>query len=185
MLELAPSVHGTEETLIGERYRVEQELARGGMGVVYRVRDESTGRSLALKRMLRDKLERPSHLALFQRECRTLASLRHPRIIAVYDYGCNFAGPHYTMELLSGADLKSHAPLHYREACRHLRDIACSLALLHAHKLVHRDVAPRNVRITEEGRAKLIDFGALTDFGKAEDAIGTPSCTAPEVLDHG
>src|SRR5262249_27143781 len=70
----------------------------------------------------------------------------------------------------------------YREACRHLRDVASSLALIHAHRLVHRDVSPRNVRLTLDGRAKLIDFGALTSFGVPDDIVGTPHCMAPEVL---
>jgi hypothetical protein len=91
-------------------------------------------------------------------------------------------GPYYTMELLDGADLNLLAPLPFREACRHLRDVASSLALLHAHRLVHRDVSPRNVRLTADGRAKLIDFGALSTFGTASEIVGTPTCMAPEAL---
>ena len=120
--------------------------------------------------------------ALFEREYHTLVRLKHPRIIEVYDYGLTDQGPYYTMELLDGQDLQQLAPLPYREACRHLRDVASSLALLHAHRLVHRDVSPRNVRLTADGRAKLIDFGALATFGIAEDVVGTPPSMAPEVL---
>ncbi|RPI64825.1 MAG: hypothetical protein EHM50_00170, partial [Lysobacterales bacterium] len=78
--------------------------------------------------------------------------------------------------------LQQTAPLPYREACRHLRDIASSLALIHAHRMVHRDISPRNVRLTSAGRAKLIDFGALATFGIADEVVGTPACMAPEAL---
>jgi Protein kinase domain/AAA ATPase domain len=119
---------------------------------------------------------------LFEREYRTLVRLKHPRIIEVYDFGVTPVGPYYTMELLDGQDLQQLAPLPWRVACQHLRDIASSLALLHAQQLVHRDVSPRNVRLTADGRAKLIDFGALSAFGMASQVVGTPPCMAPELL---
>ena len=68
------------------------------------------------------------------------------------------------------------------DACRYLRDVASSLALLHARRLLHRDVTPRNVRITADGRAKLIDFGALSSFGTSTTVVGTPPCVPPEAL---
>jgi len=169
-------------SLIAGRYRIEEELARGGMGVVYRASDRSGGPDVAIKRLLPERAAKASVLELFQREYRTLSGLKHPRIIAVHDYGIDDTGPYYTMELLSGRDLRSIAPLPYREAARHLRDVASSLALLHAHRLVHRDVSATNVRLTQEGRAKLLDFGALVPFGNAEVVVGTPSSTSPEAL---
>ncbi|HMJ15351.1 MAG TPA: AAA family ATPase, partial [Polyangiaceae bacterium] len=120
--------------------------------------------------------------ALFQREFHTLSGLKHPRIIEVYDYGLDERGPYYTMELLGGKGLRELAPLPYREACSHARDIASSLALLHARRLIHCDVSPNNVRLSSEGRAKLIDFGALATFGTREHVIGTPPGIAPEVV---
>jgi hypothetical protein len=89
-------------------------------------------------------------------------------------------GCYYTMELLDGQDLRELAPLGLREACSHLRDVASSLGLLHVRRLIHRDVSPRNVRLTSEGRAKLIDFGALTTFGTPMEVVGTPACAAPK-----
>jgi hypothetical protein len=166
------------------RYVLLDQLGAGGMGAVYRARDEASGRIVAYKQLLSSKTgtKRRTIEVLFEREYHALVRLRHPRIIEVYDYGFGEAGPYYTMELLDGQDLQQLAPLPYREACRHLRDVASSLALIHAHRLVHRDVSPRNVRLGGDGRAKLIDFGALAAFGPAEHVIGTPLCMAPEIM---
>jgi hypothetical protein len=165
---------------IAGRYTVEAELAVGGMGAVYRVRDESTGRVLALKRLLPDASN--ASAILFRKEYHTLVLLRHPRIIEVYDYGVADGRPYYTMELLDGEDLRALAPLSYRQACKYLRDVASSLALLHAHRLLHCDLTPRNVRATSDGRCKLIDFGALAPFGTPQVLVGTPPFVPPESL---
>jgi tRNA A-37 threonylcarbamoyl transferase component Bud32 len=162
------------------RYRLEEELGRGGVGSVYRAVDESTGRVVALKTQ-----EREDELVttLFEREYHTLASLRHPCVIEVFDFAVSEDGRrYYTMELLEGQDLNTLSPLPWKTACEHLRDVATSLALLHARRFLHRDVSPGNVRIDSKGRAKLIDFGALTPFGVSNEIVGTPPCMAPEVL---
>jgi tRNA A-37 threonylcarbamoyl transferase component Bud32/tetratricopeptide (TPR) repeat protein len=166
------------------RYLIEAEIARGGMGIVFRARDRVSGRVLALKRPLGDgAASLPRHAELLEREFRTLVALKHPRVIEVYDYGFDGAGPFYTMELLDGDDLKAQSPLPWQKVCTILRDIASCLALLHARGLVHRDVSPSNIRLTSDGRAKLIDFGALVPFGKHDVVAGTPACVAPEALD--
>ncbi|HEY6562469.1 MAG TPA: protein kinase [Polyangiaceae bacterium] len=176
-------VAALESSLIAERYRVATELGRGGMGAVYRVRDEVTGDVLAFKKL---EATAPEALERFEREYRILASLDHPRVIEVFDFGhLEDGGRYYTMECLEGRDLYALSPVPWRKLCEYLRDIATSLLLLHARKLVHRDVSPRNVRFDSNGRAKLIDFGALASFGIATEIIGTPVCTAPEVLRQG
>jgi tetratricopeptide (TPR) repeat protein len=119
------------------------------------------------------------------REYHALSELRHPRIIDVYDYGVERDVPYYTMELLDGADLHELAPLPYREACMLLRDVASSLALLHARRLLHRDVSPRNVRRTSDNHCKLLDFGAMIAFGVPPNVTGTAPCIAPEALQGG
>ncbi|HEY6881729.1 MAG TPA: AAA family ATPase, partial [Polyangiales bacterium] len=103
-------------------------------------------------------------------------------IIQVYDFGVDGDGPYYTMELLEGADLRSQAPLPWREVCAYLRDIASSLALLHSRRLLHCDVSVSNIWLTSEKRAKLLDFGALADFGRNSFLAGSPPTTAPEVV---
>jgi eukaryotic-like serine/threonine-protein kinase len=87
---------------IGGRYRVQHELGRGGMGVVYRVREVGSERELALKQLLVDQHSSQAQrlIALFEREFHVLAQLAHPHVIAVYDYGLDASGPYYTMELL-------------------------------------------------------------------------------------
>jgi tRNA A-37 threonylcarbamoyl transferase component Bud32/tetratricopeptide (TPR) repeat protein len=168
---------------VASRYVVEEELASGGMGVVYRVRDRSTGQARALKRMKPEAVADKVQAEAFEREYQVLAGLNHPRIIQVFDYGIDAVGPYYTMELLDGQDMRKAAPLPYRQACHCLRDVATSLALLHARRLLHRDLSPRNVRMTIDGRCKLIDFGALASFGSTSVIMGTAPSIAPESLD--
>jgi tetratricopeptide (TPR) repeat protein len=165
---------------VAGRYRIEAELGRGGVGAVYRALDEGNGQVVALKLLTRTDARLA---ALFEREYETLAKLDHPRVISVYDYGIADSGQrYYTMELLGGQDLSELSPLPWLKVCSYLRDVCTTLSLLHAQGLVHRDVNPRNVRLDEAGRAKLLDFGALSPFGVASELVGTPSCLAPEAL---
>lgn len=169
-----------------DRYEIVNEIARGGMGVVYRARDRASGEMVALK-YLEVGERRNANLLLecFEREYQVLAGLEHPRIIRVFDYARTQGGAYYTMELLEGSDLGRATPIPWREACQYLRDVATSLSLLHARRLVHRDLSPGNVKLTEDGHCKLIDFGALTDFGPTETLIGTPPFIAPDAVTEG
>jgi Protein kinase domain/AAA ATPase domain len=169
--------------MVGKRYQLLEELARGGMGVVYRALDTYAERELALKRLaVANEARRARLTQLFQNEYDTLATLAHPRIVEVHEYGVDQQGAYYTMELLSGGDLSRSLPLSVAETCRLLRDVASALALVHARGLVYRDLSPSNVRLTNEGNAKLIDFGALTPFGVAREIVGTAALMAPECL---
>jgi tetratricopeptide (TPR) repeat protein len=167
--------------IIADRYEVVEEIASGGSGIVYRVRDMRASVVLALKCLRADKTE-PRDVKLFRDEYRTLCQLTHPRIVSVYDYGVCASGAYYTMELLDGLDVREAAPLPVLDVCRLLRDAASALAMLHARRLLHRDVSFRNVRCTAGGCAKLIDFGAMTPIGTAADVIGTPPFIPPEAL---
>src|SRR5262245_57822677 len=120
-----PRSLGTAEAVAG-RYVLQEKLGEGGMGVVYRAVDQSTQRTVALKQLQSDPLgsQRRMLEAMFEREYHTLARLKHPSIIEVYDYGIEDTGPYYTMEMLSGKDLRDLAPIPYTEVCRHLRDVA-------------------------------------------------------------
>jgi len=169
---------------VADRYWLDELLGRGGMASVYRVFDDATNRHVALKLLKKEASESPHLSALFEREFYTLVHLAHPRIIEVYDFGVDSRGAYYTMELLDGQDLRSLAPLDWKSACKLLRDVASSLALIHSRRLVHRDISSRNVRCTREGRAKLIDFGAMVPFGNPAKVIGTPAFIAPEALNH-
>jgi len=167
------------------RYVVKEQLASGGMGVVYRVLDRVAGEERALKRVHPEAMREPHYVQAIEREYRVLATLDHPRIIRVFDYGVDELGPYYTMELLTGTDMRKASPLPYREACMHLRDVATSLVLLHARRLIHRDLSPSNVRLTHDGRCKLLDFGALAAFGSSDVVVGTPPVVPPEALGRG
>jgi tetratricopeptide (TPR) repeat protein len=166
------------------RYEIKAEIARGGMGAVYRAYDRLAERDVAYKRLIVPEARvRARFAALFQREYNTLAQLAHPAIVEVYEYGYDEHGPFYTMELLDGHGLTDLAPLPVREVCRVLRDTASALALLHARRMIHRDLSPANVRIRADRRTKLIDFGALMPFGTPPDLVGTPAFMAPECFE--
>jgi tetratricopeptide (TPR) repeat protein len=165
---------------VAGRYRVLSALGQGAAGAVLRVLDESSGRQLALKQLSPAANSRIG--ALFEQEYYTLASLRHPHIVEVYEYGTDDGVPYYTMELLDGSDLSQLSPLPWTTACAYVRDAAAGLSVLHARKLLHRDISPRNLWLTPSGLIKLIDFGALTAFGGARDVVGTPPLVAPEAL---
>jgi hypothetical protein len=171
------------EARAASRYELRSELARGGMGVIYRAYDRLAQREIAYKRLsVAHKAGAAKLAALFEREYNALAQLAHPNIVQVYEYGIDAEAPYYTMELLPGSDLFERAPLSVRDACSVIRDVASALALVHTRRLVHRDVSPLNVRLTDGGHAKLIDFGALASFGPSADVVGTPAFIAPECL---
>jgi hypothetical protein len=164
------------------RYTIVRLLGRGGGGEVYEARSAVAPERVALKILRHEAAKHPEHAIAFQREFCRLEQLKHPRIIDVYERGGDPSGLYYTMELLTGSDLRAMAPLPFRRACELLRDVAMSLAIIHSRRLVHRDVSAGNVRCTEDGRAKLLDFGATVTAGVATNAVGTPQCMPPEAL---
>jgi hypothetical protein len=168
---------------IGQRYRVVRELGRGGMASVYEVLEEATGKRLAVKQLHAHRTAEDEHLVrLFELEFHTLTQLAHPRVVAVYDYQKHNDGASYSMELLDGGDLREHQPLAWKLVCALLCDVCSALSLLHSRRLLHRDVTPRNIRLTRDGKAKLIDFGAMVPFGTHKHPVGTPAFTAPEAV---
>jgi hypothetical protein len=175
-----PAPDADTPAVIGERYRVEASLGRGGAAELYRVVDQASGRTLALK-LLNKKLHGQMR-ELFELEYQTLASLEHPRTPRVFEFGSDPRGVFYTMELLEGGDLSRVAPLAWSDVCAYIRDASQALGVLHARSLIHRDVSPRNLWRTPDGRVKLIDFGALAPFGPNAQLIGTPPLVPPEAL---
>jgi serine/threonine-protein kinase len=171
--------------LIADRYRVDRLLGRGGMAEVYQVDDIVSGRVVALKRLLLSDAANTHVVRLFELEYYTLAQLAHPHIVEVHDYHTDDQGPFYTMELLTGGDLRQRAPLAWPELCLRLCNISSALALLHSRRLVHRDLTPMNVRCTLDDRTKLFDFGSMTQFGRPKHIVGTPPFIAPEALNGG
>ncbi|MFT3926655.1 MAG: protein kinase [Myxococcales bacterium] len=166
--------------LIDGRYRVEGRLGAGGMGVVYAVGDEGTGQRVALKQLSSGAGREAQEL--FEQEYRVLAGLRHARIVRAYDFGVDRGAPYYTMTLLSGGDLSAAPPMPWRQVCATLRDVASVLGVLHARRMVHRDISPRNLWRTLDGRIQLLDFGAMADFGVQSTRIGTAPFMPPEAV---
>jgi serine/threonine protein kinase len=175
-----------------DRYRVLEQLGQGGMAVVYKAYDTRLERDVALK-VIRTEYIRPIQLdklmQRFEREAKAQAKFAHNNIVHVYDYGAYKGAPYIVMEYLSGGTLKSQTgqPMPYQQAARLLAPIADALAYAHDRNVLHRDVKPSNILITEVGKPVLTDFGiakilevegtAITDTGMG---IGTPEYMAPE-----
>ncbi|MFI5308588.1 MAG: protein kinase, partial [Polyangiales bacterium] len=174
-----PSDSNSSEPIDG-RYEVIREAGRGAMGRVYEVHDRSSQQRLALKQLSSDAS--PAITLLFKREFHTLRQLNHPNIVEVFDYGVDPRGPYYTMELLDGADLRGKGAVDWREACVLLCDLASALTMLHARRLVHRDLNYRNARRTADGTLKLLDFGTLASFGLPLERAGTVGFASPEAV---
>lgn len=150
------------------------------MGAVYAVVDEGTGERLALKQLAPGSGKKAQ--ALFQQEYRVLAGLRHACIVRAYEFGVENGTPYYTMAVLEGHDLSAAAPMPWRQVCATLRDAASVLGVLHARRMLHRDISPRNLWRTPEGRIQLLDFGAMVDFGAQSTRIGTAPYMPPEAF---
>jgi serine/threonine-protein kinase len=168
----------------GGRYRLEGEIGRGGMATIHAAIDQATGNRVAFKRLIAREDDDSSRRSreYFECEYHTLVQLAHPRIVSAYDYGLDGELPYYTMELLDGGDLLERSPLPWREACAVARDVCSALSLVHSRRMVYRDLSPRNVRCTSNGKAKLIDFGAMAPVGPAPLAVCTPAVASPEVV---
>jgi eukaryotic-like serine/threonine-protein kinase len=159
-------------------YSILDPLGAGGMGVVYRALDTRLGREVAIKGIPEEFSRDPSRLARFDREARLLAALNHPSIAAIYGLE-EFDGTRFiVMELVPGQTLSaslSRGALPLEEALRIARQIAEALEAAHERGIVHRDLKPANVKVTPEGRVKVLDLG----LAKAFDAKGTDSGSDP------
>ncbi len=182
--------------VVGERYRIEALLGEGGVGRVYRARHVSLDRSVALKVLLAQHEGREVLRERFRREAAALASLSHPHIVAVTDFGVDGETLFLVMEMLDGqslADLLRSETLDPARAISIVRQILLALAYAHARKVVHRDLKPHNifVRRLDDGsdHVTVLDFGLARFVGdrqsgaqltRAGMVIGTPAYMAPE-----
>ncbi len=173
--------------MIQGRYQLREKIGAGGMGVVHAAYDRLTGQLVALKQLTAvADIDQEARLTL-AREFRVLASLRHPHLISVIDYGFDLEGrPFFTMELLPNAqtivDAGRSAPLD--EQMRLILEMLEGLAYVHRRGLIHRDVKPSNMLVGMDGRVKVLDFGLVQEGPpNAESGImGTINYIAPETL---
>ena len=143
-------------------YEILAPLGAGGMGEVYKARDTRLDRLVALKLLPSDVATDPDRLARFEREARAASALSHPAIVTIYDIGSTEAQPWISMELVAGKTLRQlleGGPLPLRRALTIAAQIAEGLAKAHEAGIVHRDLKPENVMVSDDGFAKILDFG--------------------------
>ena len=179
--------------VLGRRYRLTRELARGGMAAVWEAEDLSLGRRVAVKLLHPQFTDEPEFLERFRREARAAASLSHPNIVSVFDVGEHGEPPtpFLVMELIDGQNLKdrirSAAPLPDADVRRIGAAVAAGLEYAHRRGIIHRDVKPQNILLGEDGRPRLTDFGiaqALASSGltRTGAVMGTVHYLAPELV---
>jgi eukaryotic-like serine/threonine-protein kinase len=171
-------------------YSLREPLGSGGMAEVFLARDEVLGRDVALKILKEQYADNVGFVERFRREARSAASLNHPRIIVVYDWGRSADGTYcMAMEYASGGTLKDRiledGPLPPRKAAKVASQIAEGLGFAHERGVIHRDVKPQNVLLTEAGDAKVADFGiaqaaSATTTSRSNLILGTANYMSPE-----
>lgn len=181
------------------RYRIDAEIGRGAMGIVYKAHDPVLDRTVALKTIVLDEdaQEREEYHSRFFQEAKAAARLNHPALITIYDFGEENALAYMAMELLNGTELSERmakAPIAIQEAISIAEQVAEGLAFAHDNGVIHRDIKPGNITLLPRGRVKIMDFGIArlkvsdikTQLGTR---LGTPKYMSPEqstgdVLDH-
>jgi serine/threonine-protein kinase len=174
-------------TQIG-KYRVFQLVGEGAMGIVYRAQDTVLARTVALK-VMTDAIARDEDLReRFLREAQAAGSLQHPNVVTIYDFGETDGHLYIAMEFVEGVDLETvleeRQPLTLDARLGVVVDLLTGLAYAHKRGIVHRDVKPANIRLTDDGRAKIMDFGIVhltsSNMTRTGMMMGTPSYMAPE-----
>jgi serine/threonine protein kinase len=199
-VDALPTVHEPTQAkmltvAVGQRfgeYELLTEIARGGMGVVYRARQTTLDRIVALKMILSGRLANPDDVMRFHAEAEAAARLKHPNIVPVHDVGeCD--GQHYfTMDYIEGLSLDqklAQGPLPGKAAARYVRILARAVQYAHRQGILHRDLKPSNVLIDMEDEPHITDFGLAKRLGDGKAGsgqtrsgaiLGTPSYMAPE-----
>jgi eukaryotic-like serine/threonine-protein kinase len=197
--KLSPVDTTLSDPLVGQvvdgRYRVESRVARGGMATVYLALDRRLDREVALKVMLPDLAEDGEFVGRFVREARAAARLSHPNVVQVFDQGADGDLLYLAMEYLPGRTLRDvlaeRQAFTVREALTVIDPVLDALAAAHRAGIVHRDVKPENVILTDDGRVKVADFGLARAMSTAAATttngviLGTAAYLAPEVIARG
>ena len=179
---------GPGERILGS-YRLVEQIGKGGMGEVYRAQHLRLGREAAVKILPVNLASEADFLKRFEREAASAASLDHPNILPVWDYGEQGGVPYLVMPYIRSGTLKERlgrGPLSRQDILRYLSQMADALDYAHEKGIIHRDVKPANMLLDERGRLYLSDFGIAKALEGAEGltrtgvGVGTPEYIAPE-----
>ena len=173
-------------------YEVTAQIGEGGMGQVYRATDTTLGRQVAIKILPDTFASDPERLARFEREAKTLASLNHPHIAAIYGFEKSTGTHVLVMELVEGEDLSqriARGAIPLDEALPIAKQITDALEAAHEQGIIHRDLKPANIKVRPDGTVKVLDFG----LAKAMEPIGarpavvsmSPAITTPAMTQAG
>lgn len=158
------------------RYEIISPVGAGGMGEVYRARDSSLERDVAIKILPESMASDRERLRRFEQEARSVGALNHPNILCVYDIGLNDGTPFLVTELLRGTTLREKmnaGPIAPKRAMDYALQAANGLAAAHEQSIVHRDLKPDNLFVTNDGRVKILDFGLAKQNKRLDDSSAT------------
>jgi WD40 repeat protein/serine/threonine protein kinase len=179
-------------------YQLLEEIGRGGMGVVFKARQLSLNRTVAVKILLAGPMAGGQRMERFRAEAKAVAQLQHPNVVAIYGVGEHNGAPFFSMEYIPGrtlADLVAQKPLPPEVAARYVRTVSEAIKYAHERGIVHRDLKPSNVLIDDSGRPRITDFGLAKRLPSSSDSqvlalnsevtltgqvLGSPSYLAPE-----
>ena len=183
------------ERILGGRYELEEKIGSGGMAEVYKAHDNSLDRTVAVKILHEAFRSDEEFIKKFQREAKAAARLSHPNIVSIYDVGVEGHNEYYiVMEYVEGKSLKDkirdEGPLDILTATKIAKDISSGLAHAHANNLVHCDIKPHNILMTNDGHAKIADFGiarAITEstMTYGGNVVGSVHYFSPEQAQGG
>ncbi len=170
------------------RYEIRSQLGAGGMGEVYRARDEKLNRDVAIKVLPSTLSQDEDRLRRFEQEAQAAGALNHPNILAVYDVGTHDGSPYIVSELLEGEELReqlSDGVLPQRKTLEYAQQIAQGLAAAHERGITHRDLKPENLFITTDGRVKILDFGLAKLRPLRNESVSSEIDTRKQITDPG
>ncbi len=178
-----------EGAVLGGRYQLQERIGMGGMSVVYRALDRDTHSIVAIKTLKAEYCSDIDFVRRFQNEIKATADLQHPNIVQIFDQGEEDGMPYIVMEFIEGITLKDYIvalqTLKWKDAFSVTAQVLSAVACAHQHKVIHRDIKPQNIMITDEGQLKLTDFGiarvASSSTKQAKpDSAGSVHYLSPE-----